>query len=317
MVSSRKKKTSGSRAAPGSARKCKPRPAWDPYTQDHSQFKLSRDEVERRRDLYTSRHQMPGVERLRELCKTYEGDGERKEPPPREVTSDAEASEEAEGDAVAAVQEEALAVPSSENEATTSRLGNIETFDELAHHADTYGKLDPHEILFEYRSSNRAQKIVDNIQQIIDINMSRIDNMMSQMNVQKIKEEVKTIRSDVDDMKETQLVLRDEMRSMRKEFEEIMSTLQRNFQSLLTDKYAGGRTQFSKRQVGSAPYSPSVLGPQNSLNLSDPARGPLPSVPIHARKTPQQKALFVDGDEDDFDLPLYSEMIENQVKRGH
>ena len=32
-------------------------------------------------------------------------------------------------------------------------------------------------------------KIVDNIQQIIDINMSRIDNMMSQMNVQKIKEE--------------------------------------------------------------------------------------------------------------------------------
>ena len=181
----------------------------------------------------------------------------------------------------------------------------------MAKHADKYGKLDPHEIIFEYRTSNRAQKIVDNIQQIIDINVGRIETMMSEMNVSTIKKEVNSIRSDVDEMKETQLMLRDEIKSMKKEFGSLMSGLQTNFQSLLTDKY-NPRTQFSKRQLDSGPHPSSEI--ENALSFSE-MRSPLPSVPIHVRKTPRHP-LFVDGDanEDDIDLPLYSEMIQNQIK---
>jgi len=302
MVSTRKKKS-----APPAVRRRRPKPAWDPNVQDHSQYKLSKEEQARRKDLYTSRNQLPGVERLRELCEKYEG------PAAGEVENAREESPEdlaAGGVGEAHVEEEAA--HSSEREASTSRLGNVETFDELAQHADKYGKLDPHEIMFEYRTSNRAQKIVDNIQQIIDINISRIDTMMSQMDVGTIKKEVEGIKSDVDDMKETQLVLRDEIKSMRKEFGDMMSNLQRNFQSLLTDKY-NPRTQFSARQLDSAPYPPASEA-QNALSFSD-SRSPLPSVPIRVRRTPQQPSLYVDGDDDDIELPLYSDMMESLANR--
>ncbi len=178
--------------------------------------------------------------------------------------------------------------------------------------------------MFEYRTSNRAQRIVDNIQQIIDMNLGKIENMMEEMNVNTIKDEVRSIRQDVDDMKETQLVLRDEVHAMKKEFGCLLSGLQTNFQSLLTDKY-NPRTQFSRRQLDSGPYRPPAegssgrgasagAGASNTLNFtqraeSRPARSDLPAVPIQVRKAPRH-ALFMDGDEDDFELPLYSEMME-------
>ena len=159
---------------------------------------------------------------------------------------------------------------------------------------------------------------MDNIQQIIDLNMGRIDAMMSQMDVGSIRREMKTIRDDVDDMKETQLVLRDEIKSMRKEFGGLMSTLQRNFQSLLTDKY-DSRTQYSDRQLDSGPYSAVVARNSLSFTKSD-ERLPLPSVPIHTRR-PFSRALRAypaltasDDDDDDVDLPLFSEMIENRAR---
>ncbi|QDZ18876.1 hypothetical protein A3770_02p13940 [Chloropicon primus] len=331
--SGRQGKGSGGTGIPTSARRRRPKPAWDNTVHDLGQFKLSKDEQERRKDLFTSRHQMPGMERLRELCEKYEGG--------REARREAEEEEEEEevmggheldhhqdhhhhqqerhvlrgGPEEAPEQEqggEQEAADDAREVTSTSRLGNVETFDKMAHHADAYGKLDPHEILFEYRTSNRAQKIVDNIQQIIDINIGRIDTMMAEMNVKTIREEVKGIREDVDDMKETQLVLRDEIKSMRKEFGGLMSTLQRNFQSLLTDKY-NPRTQFSARQLESAPYTMPTSASKNALDFSE-ARSPLPSVPIQARRTPQQSSLFMDGDDDDIELPLYAEMIKNQLK---
>ena len=312
MVSTRKKKTSSSKsskaAAPSSARGRRPRPAWDNTNQDHSQFRFSKDEMERRKDMFTSRHQMPGVERLKELCEKYERTAKSaaQKHSDEEEEVEIEVAEDQNEEVADAVEEEQT---NQGEDVSTSRLGQPESFDALAKHAGKYGKLDPHEIIFEYRTSNRAQKIVDNIQQIIDINIGKIETMMSEMNVGTIKNEVRSIRSDVDEMKETQLLLRDEIKSMKKEFGSMMSGLQTNFQSLLTDKY-NPRTQFSSRQLESGPYSSSQV--ENALSFSEP-RSPLPSVPIHVRKTPKHP-LFVDGDEDDIDLPLYSEMLQSQVR---
>ena len=293
----------------GSARRRRPKPAWDNTVQDHSQYRFSRDEMERRKELFTSRHQMPGVERLRELCEKYErknqGDasnsgqeGDSKPDPSEAEGGEGEVEQEnlQAGGKVTETREEA---------STSSKFGSIETFDDLVQHSDKYGKLDPHEILFEYRTSNRAQKIVDTIQHIIDINLGKIETMMSEMNVHTIRQEVQSVRNDVDDMKETQVMLRDEIQSMKKEFGGLLSSLQTNFQSLLTEKYNNPRTQYSNKQLDSGPYLRSEA--ENALDFTETRRA-LPSVPIHVRKTPRHE-LFVDGDDDDLVLPLYSEMI--------
>lgn len=50
------------------------------------------------------------------------------------------------------------------------------------------------------------------------------------------------------------------------------------------------------------------------MSFSD-SRSPLPSVPIRVRRTPQQPSLYVDGDDDDIELPLYSDMMESLANR--
>lgn len=191
-----------------------------------------------------------------------------------------------------------------------------EPYKDFEAHGATYGKLEPHEILYEYRSSNRAQQIVNNIQHIIDVNVERIEAMVSDLDLNNVKKEVKSIREDLDDMKASQSVLRDEIRDMKAEFGGLMTKLQSNFQTLLT----GHLEPYSKLRpdglVGSEPSGPTAFE-RASRSLNAAGRGSR-SRELHRFSVPSfqislKKALrppdVEDEDDDSFDIPFYHDIV--------
>lgn len=52
------KRSKGRPQTASSARRKTPKPEWDSTTQDHSVFRYSKEEMLRRKDLYTSKHQV-------------------------------------------------------------------------------------------------------------------------------------------------------------------------------------------------------------------------------------------------------------------